>query len=130
MIVSNIEKVKFLFDRLGLLEEYKSKSNFIDTTKQLIYDDLLPISDYLYNKVVSINSSIKKGVIRGEKYISYLIEYIGDFKYMKFELSIRCIEDDYYYVIINDGYDNCYYKLDQVGELINFLKILFRGYEG
>ena len=120
---NNIENVKFLFGRLGLLEEYKS--NFI----QLMYDDLLPISDYLYNKVVSVNSNIKKGVVRGEKYISYLIEYIGDFKYMKFEIRIKCIEDDYYYVTINDGYDNCYYKLDQVGELIKFLKILFNGYE-
>jgi len=113
---SNKEKnINLLVKNIDLLEVYKC--NHIS----LLYKDILKISDDLYNKVIMINSNFE----RGENYI----KYIDFYKHIKIQIYIQCIEDDYYYVTINKGIDNCYYKLDQVSGLINFLKILFRGYD-
>lgn len=116
----NIDKIKILKSNLEKLD------NFGIREKSPSYDDVLPISDKLYNKIISYYPFFH---LKSKEII-----YDGDYRNISYVIAIYCLKDDYYYVDISieieyskDVKVTTYSrKIDQFGELIKFLKILFK----
>ena len=114
-------KIDLILSNMKLLGKYEND-------KDLESSDFMNISDEFYDKILRYYSFFKNNV--------YHLEYVINEGSKKLDITINCLEDDYYRVYIFGSFGNSHgyfgeeiYILDQFSELINFLKILFRGYE-
>jgi len=106
-----------------------------------IYSEYYKISSKDVDKILGVNDSLvvlssfsRVGVDYKRKfnynYIYGMISRVGNNDYVT--IFIYKIDDDYYKVRISvynnyvNNYGYNYYKLDQIGGLLKFLKILFR----
>ena len=101
-------------DLLDIIEKYRTFPHFKDGTYLIIDDKKIKfcsISDYVINKICKLFNfkQVKK---------------LGFLHLNQVNTQIYQLEDDYFLIILVIFGNIFYYKLDQLSELMNFLKLL------